>query len=175
MNQNKWLMRVRLIIFLSLLYLLLASCSRQKPLYFPVLYKGWVNVPDSDTTYSTAYFQEDGRMRLSYIKEGDFEASWNLEVLKAKKVVFGFKTKEIKISVSPERGVSLELHPYYVDHPSEVSSWENFEFVLSETSEFFMLYDRPDEIEPHFYLEGIVKLNDNARSRRVKRLMTTYR
>lgn len=159
----------------SLLFLHFASCSRQKALNFPVLYKGWVNLPDSDTTYSTAYFQEEGRMRLSYIKEGDFEASWNLEVLKAKKVVFGFKTKEIKISVSPERGVSLELHPYYVDHPSEVSRWEDFEFILSESSEFFMLYDRPDEIEPHFYLEGIVKLNDNARSRRVKRLITKYR
>jgi hypothetical protein len=136
------------------------------------MYKGWVQVPITDTSYSTSFFGEDGRIRLSFVKEGDFQASWNLDVLNGKNIVFGFKAEEVQIIVSPGRGVSLKLNPFYVEHPSEALDWDDFEFVLSETSEFFMLYDRPDEIEPSFYIEGIVKLNDNARSRRIKRLIT---
>lgn len=169
---------MRFIFCFSLLFLLLTSCSQQKSIYFPVLYKGWVQVPASDTGYTTSFFQEDGRMRLSCKKEGDFHVSWNLEVLKTKYVVFGLKAEEIQIDVSPGIGVGFSLKPYYLEYPyyledpSEVLSWDDFEFVLSETSEFFMLYERPGEIEHNFYIEGIVKLTNNARRRRIKRLIS---
>ena len=163
-------MRYRFFISLPVLFILNASCSPQKVIYFPVIYKGWVEEPITDSSHATSFFLEDGRIRLSRVSEGDYQATWNLEILNAKNVVFQLKAQEAQIIISPELGVDLKLIPLYVDYP-EIANSSDFEFVLSEPSEFFMLYDRPDEIEPKFYIEGIVKLGIKARNRRIKQLI----